>query len=130
MSSTSRLPWERMLLAVALVVGALTMHAIVAPCDGSEHASSTAPAVASDGTARAPATDDGHSRGCDTGHLLTMCLAILITRHLVAGAAWRRWSPVSARCDRGRRTTGDMSSPERAPPRAAVRLALLCVSRR
>ena len=127
--TTSRLPWERMLLAVALVVGVLTMHATPEMCGSSDPPSAVSVAVPTE-PAHVPAADHGDGHDCSNHHLLTVCLAILIAAVLLAAAPWRLRILVGATQDGPRRTTGRRLRTGLSPPPAAVRLTELCVSRR
>jgi len=132
MTATAPLRWERLLLVAALVVGVLSMHATPVPCDAP--AAHPTRMISLD----APGADAGHtptahgsgSEGCGGHHILAMCLAILITAVLLitVRTMWRRVAAVAA--GGGRAPLRAAVACRAPPPRTAVRLAHLCVSRR
>lgn len=129
MNVTGRLRWEWLLLVAALVVGVLAMHATPEVC------STSGPGTTVTASAHTPAGDPHATAGHDSGdgcsnHLLTLCLAILIAATLLAAVVRRFRPPVIAPHDRPHRVVVSTFPTDRSPPRTAVRLAQLCVSRR
>lgn len=130
MRATGLLPWERLLLVAALVVGVLAMHATPVLCPG-DPAGSTAPAaVTHDHAATVPVAEQDRGADCGAHHALAACLAILGGGILMV-ALRLLLRQVSLAAAPGRRAVSAVASSDaRPPPRTSLRLAQLCVSRR
>lgn len=131
MSTVRWLRWERLLLVAALVVGVLAMHATPDLC-GSTPGPATVATGSADvaaGHAHAAVAGDDSDGECGTHHVLSVCLAILLAALLIS-IARRFRGPAPVPSDRPRKVISGPFHAERAPPRTAVRLAQLCVSRR
>jgi hypothetical protein len=134
--------WERLLLLVPLMLGVLTMHALVADAGTRCADSPTMAETMAVGSHVGPADSHagrtgsraGHT-GCDYGSmpashdLLHLCLAVLAVAVVLglgdAAAALVRRGHRSA----SGRPAGVVTVQPRPPPRTAVRLAQLCVLR-
>lgn len=130
MKSPGLLPWERLLLVAALVVGVLTMHATPVLCP--PHPAGGRPAAPSTHDQAAIVLTGGIDEGkdCGTHHALAACLAILGVGLLLVALRLLRRVPVVA-APRTRAVRAVSAAASRAPPRPTVdRLADLCVSRR
>jgi hypothetical protein len=127
--------WERLLLLVAVMLGVLAMHALVA--DAGTHCadSPTMAQTMAAGSHAGPAASHAGHAGCDHGvmpashdllHLCLVVLAVAVVLGLgnVAAALVRRGN----RSASGRPARVVTVQP-RPPPRTAVRLAQLCVLR-
>lgn len=123
------LPWERLLLVAAVVVGVVTMHATPVLCPA-EPARDHASVGASQHDAGTVLVDEQQGGDCGMQHALAACLAILGAGLLLLAARLLRLLANLAAPDR--RAAGSVAAiPARAPPpTTAVRLAQLCVSRR
>ena len=130
MRATGLLPWERLLLVAALVVGVLTMHATPVLCPG-DPAGGTAPAAVTHGhAATVPVAEQDQGEDCGAHHALAACLAILgVGILMVALRLLRHLAPLAAAPGR-RAVSAVAASVARPPPRTSLRLAQLCVSRR
>lgn len=131
-----RRQWERLLLLVAVMLGVVTMHALVT---GAGTHCADLPTMAQTMTAdphAGPAGLHAGPAGCEHGStpashdLLHLCLAVLAAAVVLAFVAVA-YAALARRGDRpaSGRPTGVVIVQPRAPPRTAVRLAQLCVLR-
>jgi hypothetical protein len=130
MKPTGLLPWERLLLIAALVVGVLTMHAtpIICPPDSADGHLSAGPAHGHSATVLTGEYNEGAE--CGGHHALAACLAILGVGLLVVALRLVCRVP-GAVTSRTRAVLAVAAAAARAPPRPSTDLlAELCVSRR
>src|SRR5688572_12053079 len=130
MRATGLLPWERLLLVAALIVGVLTMHATPVLCPADPAAGTVPVAVTHDHGATVSAVVYDKGEDCGIHHALAACLAILgVGILIVALRLLLRQAPLAAAWGR-RAVSAVAANVARPPPRTSLRLAQLCVSRR